>query len=664
MTFRIPLLALMLICLGATTELTAKIKMSALFTDNMVLQQKTAAPVWGEASADSKVTVMPSWNRKSYDTIADSEGKWMVSVQTPKAGGPYELSISEDGSEPLVISNVLIGEVWLCSGQSNMEMPVGGVWGKVLDYEQELADAHKYTQIRLMTVEKHTSTLPEDDFEAVGSGWQTCTSESLDEFSATAYFFGKEIHRKKNVPVGLINTSWGGTVIEAWMSYSSLNGVKGLEEQAQLVKTAPTDKEVRKQQYNDAINKRLQNFADIDTRHCRQEGFAIPEYDDSGWGKMKMPGYIESVYRDLDGHVLVRNTVRIPDSWEGKPVTIHIAAIDDNDITYFNGVKVGQTAGWNLPRSYEVPAEYVKAGEAVIAIRIIDVTGGGGITGEDDTFYIEGPMGERLSLTGVWNSKKGADYNEFSPAPLNLYDNPNVTNVLYNAMINPLVPYSIKGAIWYQGCSNEYRAYQYRDLMRLMICDWRTKWGYDFPFFITQLANFRERQSVPVESEWAELREAQSMAAKVVSGVGIAVTSDIGEAYDIHPKNKQEVGRRLALQALNKAYGENVVCSGPVYEGYEICGNIIKIRFSSLAQGLVCHGDALEGFSIAGADHVFHWAEAKIVGDTVEVTCKDVAMPLAVRYAWAANPLGNLYNTEGLPASSFRTDDWPGVTLH
>jgi sialate O-acetylesterase len=230
-------------------------------------------------------------------------------------------------------------------------------------------------------------------------------------------------------------------------------------------------------------------------------------------------------------------------------------------------------------------------------------------------------------------------------------------------MINPLVPYSIKGAIWYQGCSNEERAYQYRDLMTLMIEDWRKAWGYEFPFYITQLSSFTDYQTVPCESSWAELREAQSIAAKMTANTGMAVTIDIGDAKDIHPKNKQEVGRRLALQAFNKTYGMPVECSGPVYEGYEVSGNVVRIRFSSVGKGLVAKGGKLEGFAVAGADRKFYWAEAKITGDCIELTCKDVERPIAVRYAWANNPVGNLFNAAGLPASPFRTDDWPGLTF-
>jgi sialate O-acetylesterase len=368
-----------------------------------------------------------------------------------------------------------------------MEQPVSGSWCPVRNHEQEVKDAN-YPKIRLLGVQRTTATVPKDDFATYGDGWQECSPESIPEFSATAYFFGRELFLEMGVPVGLIHSSWGGTVIEAWMTKDALAGIKDLAEMAEELATWPADK------------------PELKSRH------------------------------------------------------------------------------------------------------------------------------------------------------------PHTPTVLYNSMIEPLVPFAIKGAIWYQGCSNTERAYQYQDLMRLMIDDWRHLWGYDFPFYITQLANFTERQTEPCESSWAELREAQAMAAQLVPDTGMAVTIDIGEADDIHPRNKQDVGKRLALQAMNKTYGMKVICDGPVYEGYEVDGNVIRIHFSSVAKGLVANGDKLEGFTIAGADHKFHWADAKIVGDCVEVSCKDVPRPLAVRYAWANNPLGNLYNTAGLPASPFRTDAWPGVT--
>lgn len=640
----------------------AEIKMCPLFTDNMVMQQKADAPVWGTADAQSTVTVTTSWNNAKYTTTVDENGKWMLKVRTPKAGGPYALTITENGGAPTTLSNVLIGEVWLCSGQSNMQMPVSGNWAKVTNHEQEVKDAAKYPKIRLISVERVTSSIPEENFTTYGDGWMVCSPENIAEFSATAYFFGRELHLKKGVPVGLIHSSWGGTVIEAWMSKEALAGVKDLGSQAEMVSGWPETREGRKAKSQDAVEAWNRLTKVYDEVYVQLDDFKEVKFDDSRWDEIKLPGNIERTYKDFDGHVLVRRSVDIPASWNAKELTMHIAGVDDNDLTYFNGVKIGENSGWNKARTYKVPAELVKEGKALVAIRIIDKSGGGGITGNDQSFCLEGPDGKKISLSGQWKSTKEADYSSMPKRPVNMYNEPYWSTVLYNAMINPLVPYTIKGAIWYQGCSNDTRAYQYQDLMPLMISDWRQRWGYDFPFYITQLANYTGRQTMPTESTWAELREAQLMAAKIVPNTGMAVTIDIGEANDIHPRNKQEVGRRLALQALDKTYGMQIESSGPIYEGYEVDGNTIRIRFSSTAKGLVVKGDKLEGFAVAGADHKFHWGEAKIVGNCVEVTCKDVPRPLAVRYAWAHNPLGNLYNTAGLPASPFRTDSWQGVT--
>lgn len=643
-------------------NLTAQVSMCPLFTDNMVLQQKTDAPVWGTAAPGAEVSVQTSWNRKTYDVLAGEDGKWMVKVRTPKAGGPYSMTIKEAGGGQVVISNILIGEVWLCSGQSNMQMPVAGSWAKVLNCEQEVKDASAYPDIRLISVERKTSSRPEDDFSTYGDGWQICSSETIPEFSATAYFFGREIHVRKDVPVGLIHSSWGGTVIEAWMSVEALAGVKDLGGQAEMVSEWPEDRAVRRDRTLEARKAWDRMASAHDDLHAASTGFAYADLDDSSWNDMDLPGNIETVYPDYDGLVLVRRWVDIPEEWAGRQLVMHINGVDDSDVAYFNGVRIGRSEGWNRARNYQIPAETVKAGKAVVAIRITDTGGAGGVVGDDGSFYLQGPDGTRVSLAGKWKARKDDSLIKMPPRPVNMYDDPNWSTVLHNAMISPLVPYSIKGAIWYQGCSNDTRAYQYRDLMKLMIADWRSHWGYDFPFYITQLANYRKLQTSPVESAWAELREAQDMAARTVSNTGMAVTIDIGDPGDIHPRNKQEVGRRLALQALNKTYGMPVECSGPVYEGYEIDGDMIRVRFSSTAKGLAVKGERLEGFAIAGADRKFYWAEARVKGDCVEVSCKDVPRPLAVRYAWADNPLGNLYNTAGLPAAPFRTDDWIGVT--
>ena len=655
----------LIFAIGAVySQLYAQVHLSPLFTDNMVLQQKTDAPVWGTAAPGAEISVYTSWNRNTSTTVADTDGKWMVKVRTPKAGGPYSMKITENGQNPVTIDNVLSGEVWLCSGQSNMEMPVKG-WGKVMNYEQELKDAAKYPKIRLLEVQRNVSPVPETDFTADAEGWMVCSPETLEEFSATAYFFGREIHLKRNVPVGLINTSWGGTIIEAWMSHEALEGVKDLEDEADWVTEWPSSKEDRRKSAQEGMKVWDEMAAAFSKTYLHlDEDFPTHRQKDDDWDRMNLPGKIESVYPALDGHVLVRREVEIPAVWEGKALKMHIHAVDDLDYAYFNGVQIGTGVGWNIKREYDVPAELVKSGKALVAMRIIDNGSTGGVLGEADSFYLEVPDGNKVSLAGEWKSKKAADYSVLPPKPRNTYDDPNWSTVLYNAMINPLVPYAVKGAIWYQGCSNTDRAFQYRDLMTLMIEDWRKAWGYDFPFYITQISSWMDHQTQPEESSWAELREAQAIAADVTANTGLAVTTDIGDALDIHPKNKQEVGRRLALQALNKTYGMSVECSGPVYAGHEVDGNVIRIRFASVGKGLVAKDGKLEGFTIAGADRKFHWAEAKIVGDCVEVHCAEVERPLAVRYAWANNPVGNLFNAAGLPAGPFRTDDWPCLTFY
>ena len=661
-TFRIFILTLIL-SVSSLMPIAAKINLCPLFSDNMVLQQRADAPVWGKAEPNATVIVATSWNKATYTTQADQAGKWSVKVRTPKAGGPYSMTINESGNESITLNNILIGEVWLCSGQSNMQMPVSGSWAKVTNHEQEVKDAAKYPKIRLLSVERMTSSKPEDNFTTYGDGWMVCSSESIAEFSATAYFFGREIHLKQGVPVGLIHSSWGGTVIEAWMTKDALKGVKDLGTQAEMVSGWPAEREERRAKSQGAVEAWNRLAAAYDSVNVEFDDFKNDKYDDSRWDNIKLPGNIEQNYRNFDGHVLVRKSIEIPAEWAGKSLKMCIQGVDDKDVTYFNGVKIGENSGWNRARTYTIPAELVKAGKAIVAIRIMDTSGNGGITGNDQSFYVESADGKKIMLSGEWKAKKDADYSLMPAKPVNMYNEPYWSTVLYNAMISPLVPYTIKGAIWYQGCSNDDRAYQYQDLMRLMIADWREQWGYNFPFYITQLANYTARQTQPTESTWAELREAQTMAAQIVPNTGMAVTIDIGEAGDIHPRNKQEVGRRLALQALNKTYGMSIECSGPMYAGYEIDGNIIRIKFNSTAKGLVVKGDKLEGFTIAGADHKFYWADAKIVGNCIEVSCKDVPRPLAVRYAWAHNPLGNLYNTAGLPASPFRTDSWQGITI-
>lgn len=379
---------------------------------------------------------------------------------------------------------------------------------------------------------------------------------------------------------------------------------------------------------------------------------------------MDQPGLLENKgFSGFDGIVWIRKTVDIPSSWAGKDIQIELGPIDDADITYFNGTQVGTTDNWMMPRTYTIPGSLVKAGHNLVAIRIFDGGGDGGLYGGKEHLQLIGPDGkETLSLAGTWKAKPSLDFVKTLPAPRNTAGNPDMPGVLYNAMIHPLVPYAVKGAVWYQGENNAPRAYQYRELLPLLINDWRKQWGRTFPFYIVQLANYFQKQTAPASSTWAELREAQMMATRLDS-TGICCLIDIGEADNIHPRNKQEAGRRLSLPALVKTYGKTMEYSGPVLSDWCQEGNAIRLSFTH-ARGLkTADGGHPQGFTVAGLDHKFHWADARIDenGDVV-VSCPEVSFPIAVRYAWADNPVCNMQNADGLPMFPFRTDDWPGIT--
>lgn len=646
-----------------SVPLFSQLSLPALFTDNMVLQQKTAAPVWGKATPNSTVTIVPSWNRKQYSTRVDAAGNWKTAITTPTAGGPYDITISSINS--ITLKNVMIGEVWICSGQSNMEMPLSG-WGKINDYEKEIAAAN-YPNIRLLQVEKTTSSYPLDDVKVASDGWQECSPATIPNFSATAYFFGRNLYQNMHIPIGLIHTSWGGTLAEAWTSTESLQMMPDFVQRAEEFAQLPHDEKQQK----DYFMKKFEEWnADVNSRDFGfKKNKAVAAqflFPDDDWITVSLPGPWENNgLPEFDGFAWFRKTIEIPENWEGYDLTLSLGPVDDNEVTWFNGEIIGSTEGAGTPRRYVIPAAKVKKGNAIIAVRVLDTGGLGGFSGKKTDLYIA-PVGKetlRENLTEGWQFKTSVNLNDVGPQPQNDINSPHNPSTLYNAMIAPLVPYAIQGAIWYQGESNAGRAYQYRTLFPLMINDWRTKWGYEFPFYFVQLANFMQTKDAPDESGWAELREAQLHTLRL-HNTGMAVIIDIGAADDIHPKNKQDVGKRLALQAREKTYGQKITGSGPLYQSYVIEKGKIRISFEPNQSGLVARGEALKGFSIAGPDKKFHWADAVIEGDQVVVSAPEVLFPIAVRYAWADNPVCNLFNEAGLPASPFRTDDWAGVTIN
>ena len=640
---------------GCTGVLQAKVVLPSVFTDNMVLQQKTDITFYGDATKNKQLTVKTGWNGKEYHTEADGQGKWSLKIPTPAAGGPYEITFS-DGKK-LQLKNVMIGEVWFCSGQSNMEMPVAG-WGKVMNYEQEIAEA-AYPAIRLFQVKKNTSLAPLKEVESTLGGWQECSSATVPEFSALAYFYARALWKELNVPIGVIDCTWGGTPAEAWMNHETLRQVMGFREEMDKLERLGFDPNRMEQAYSEERAHWQSLFTEKDKgmengKLC----WTAPSLSEEDWQTISLPGYWEGKgLKDFDGIIWFRRSLEIPAEWAGKPLTLRLGMIDDEDITYFNGVEIARGgAGYMTPRTYTIPAKLVKAGKAVLAVRVSDFGGEGGIHGKAEELYVEAD-GKRISLAGDWKYRIGLSLKGFPPAPVSPIQSSSYPTVLFNAMVKPWTAFPIKGVIWYQGEANVGRSEQYGDLFPALITDWRRQWRSNFPFYFVQLANFMESKKIQPNSEWAALREAQTKALKL-DQVGMAVTIDIGLADDIHPKNKQEVGRRLALLALAGSYGKNVSSSAPVFQNYIIKGDKMELDFGQKQDGFKIKDTTLKGFTIAGPDRVFYSAEAMVQNGKIIVSSPKVSVPLAARYGWADNPDCNLYGENGLPVAPFRTDCW------
>ncbi len=636
-------------------EPAKNITLTPLFTNNMVLQQKQDIVIWGTAEAGGEVLV--SLNRQQAKAMVMDNGLWNVKLKPIVAGGPYELTIS--GEDTIKISNVMVGEVWICSGQSNMEMAVEAEWGKIDNSKEEVANAN-YPNIRLFMVDKAMANTPQDNFTS--SGWKECSPKTISEFSAVAYLFGRKLHKDLNVPIGLIETAWGGTVVEAWTNANSLKNINEFVDEIDDLKLNQQERIEKEITYNNPqkawigeVNEKLSDAGIF------AHGYNKYGYNSENWKTLEVPKTWEDQDIKFDGVMWVKKDITIPEEWKGKDLTLNLGPINDFDITWFNGELVGSKPGVGMFRTYNIPKELLKDGKNEITVLILDIGNNGGIYGEPENITIGYSEVKPISLVGKWKYKM----ENFDPSILSHPPNwPGVSQqnrptVLYNGMIKPLLPYGIRGAIWYQGESNADRAVQYRKLFKTLITNWREVWGQgDFPFLFVQLANFMPAQSEPSDEPWAHLREAQTMALELPN-TGMAVTIDIGDARDIHPTNKQDVGKRLALNALAKVYGQDIPYSGPMYKTMKIEESKIRIQFTHINKGLKINGsNQLKGFAIAGADKKFVWAEAKIEGDEVVVWNSKVQNPVAIRYAWANNPICNLYNGAELPASPFRTDDW------
>ncbi len=638
---------LVFFCLFAISQTAlCKVSLPRLISNGMVLQRETSVKIWGWATPGEKIKI--NFNDKEYNTKTGNDGKWVVTLSKMKAGGPYNMEIN--ASNNIIVKDILIGDVWVCSGQSNMVLPMKRVEDL---YEDEITHAGN-PFIRLFLVpERYDFNVPGQDLKS--GKWESVNPKNILHFTATGYFFAKALYEQYQIPIGLINASVGGTPAEAWLSEDALKEFPASLEIAEKFKdSAYVNKIIREDKIrSDTWYNRLKQL---------DKGFENPEktwfdpsYDASEWKTMQLPAYWEDKgLEGVDGVVWFRKEIDVPASMTGKPARLLMGRIVDSDSVYINGKFVGTISYQYPPRKYDVPKDLLKVGKNIIVVRVINNIGRGGFIKDKPYKLIVGD--EVIELKGKWQYKLGAEMDSLPGQTFIQYK----PLGLYNGMIAPLLNYRIKGVIWYQGESNAEKPDEYHKLFSALINDWRKNWDQgDFPFLYVQLPNFMEAKDQPYESNWAKLREDQ-LKTLAVPNTGMAVAIDIGEWNDIHPLNKQDVGRRLALAARKVAYGEkDVVYSGPIYKDMEIKGNKIILTFTNTDGGLVVKGGGnLNHFAICGADKKFVWADAKIEGDKVIVWNDNIPNPVAVRYAWADNPEGaNLYNKEGLPASPFRTDN-------
>jgi sialate O-acetylesterase len=633
-------------CIAFLQTANAAVKLPKLISDGMVLQRDTRIKIWGWANIHEGVKVI--FNRSTYASVAGEDGKWYINTEAMKAGGPYVMEII--GENHITIKNIMLGDVWVCSGQSNMELPIERVAERYPDLIANSANPY----IREFWVPNtYVFTAPQDD--VTGGIWEEANPQTVPHFTAVGYFFAKELYQKYHVTIGLIKSCVGGSPAQAWLSGDALKQFPGYRAVANQYKNAA---------YLDSVKKAGTTIANSWNENIKlhDEGLTGSKpwfdngYDASAWATLQLPGYWDNQgLKNTNGVVWLRKEIDVPASLAGQPAQLWLGRVIDQDFAYVNGVFVGTTGYQYPPRRYPVAAGVLKAGKNVIVVRLISNSGLGGFV--PDKPYQLHVGNQIIDLQGAWQYKLGYQSKPMASSTTIAYQPVG----LYNGMIAPLLNYKIKGVIWYQGESNTAIPTEYHALFTNLINDWRSKWAEgSFPFLYVQLANFMETRSQPTQSGWANVREAQLQALQLPN-TGMAVITDLGDWNDVHPTNKSEVGKRLALAAQKVAYGDNkVVYSGPVYQTMKIDGDHIIISFTNTGGGLKAKGGGeLKYFAIAGADKKFVWAKAKLEGNKVIVWNDAVKIPVAVRYAWADNPEGaNLYNKELLPASPFRTDDW------
>ena len=635
------LISTIIIILSAAFPRTAAgIELPAFLTDNMVMQQNSTLTIPGKTTPGATVRINGSWSDECVTTKAGADGTFSARLSTPAAGGPFSITLCTGDEEELTLNNVLSGEVWLCSGQSNMEFPVEG-WATVMGHDT-LVPMANHPYIRLLQVTKQTAHTPQADCRVNMGGWVECNPATVKGFSAIAYLYARELSQKLRVPVGVIDATWGGTPAEAWTSFDGVKTIDGFQAETDAMERCGFDTGRLSADYE----KRLAQWMAL--ANAQSEGDALPSGTmptGINWENSVLPAA-------FDGIVWLSRSIDIPEEAAGKPLTLHLGAIDDEDVTYFNGVEIARGSGYDTPRVYTAPASLVKAGQAEIKCRVTDFGGGGGFNG-GDRMRAKTSNGTEIPLEGKWDYRVAVDFTRLPARPVSV-SGPGYPTVLYNAMIHPLAAMPVKGVIWYQGCANVGRADQYGPLFRRLITDWRQLWKQPgMPFYFVQLAGYLQPSFCQPDSEWAALRAAQADALELPA-TGMAVAIDLGDPSDIHPRNKQGVAHRLALLAFDRCYNQDVECEAPRLTECTTDGNRMRLRFD---KEITTVTPAVTGFIIAGKDGMFHPADARLTDPrTVELHSSKVSHPAAVRYNWADCPNGALYGHSGLPVAPFATD--------
>lgn len=632
-----------ILCLIFSQQLFAKLSLPSFISSNMVLQQKKVNRIWGKANPKELVVI--NFNQKLYKSYANENGNWQVFIEPANAGKAGDMTITAEG-ETISFTNILYGEVWICSGQSNMEWTMGT---SAILYKEEIAAANN-DNIRFVVLNKTVANLPKDTV-TLEKEWASINSNTIGDCSAVAYWYAKKLNQQLQVPIGLIITSWGGTLAQSWVGYEGLYDFKNYQK--------IYDDKIISMDLNDLNRKRQEHLDKYKLELSQKQQFLKdvikPDFDDSKWIDMKLPGqWEEQGYPTLDGIAVYRMEFNVPIKITGKTAIINMPAIDDMDSTYINGIFIGSVNQWDAQRKYTFPSSVLHEGKNILIIKVQDDGGGGGLGNVEEDFNIK-ISNTLIPLTGKAKFNIVAAMEDMTDGHGEVEHQP---TVLFNGMIAPLLPLSIKGVIWYQGESNADMPIEYQTLFPALIQNWRNRFGQgDFPFLFVQLSSFGPVRNEPTESNWALLREAQTKTL-YLPNTAMVVTIDIGDPVNIHPAKKKEVGDRLAIKSLDLVYKEIVQKTGyPMFKEFKTEGDKIVVEFQNTGLGLYKKGTVLKGFAIAGDDKKFIWADAIIKGNKVVVSNIKIPQPKFVRYAWADSPIdANLYNLEGFPAVPFRTD--------